>query len=47
MPRLAELYRQGRLRLDVLITACYPLDEINAAMESTERDEALCNVILF
>jgi Zn-dependent alcohol dehydrogenase len=46
VPRLADLYRQGRLKLDELITARYPLDQINAALESMERGEALRNVIV-
>jgi len=47
LPRLAELYRQGRLKLDELITRRYPLDQINAAIESMEHGEALRNVIIF
>jgi Zn-dependent alcohol dehydrogenase len=47
VPRLADLYRQGRLKLDELITARYPLSEINPAIESVERGEALRNVIIF
>jgi Zn-dependent alcohol dehydrogenase len=46
VPRLVSLYRQGRLLLDELITARYPLDQINAAITSTERGEALRNVIM-
>lgn len=47
IPRLVELYQQGRLNLDDLITARYPLQRINEAIESTERGEALRNVVLF
>lgn len=47
VPRLVELYRGGHLKLDELITARYPLKEVNAAIESTERGEALRNVIMF
>jgi Zn-dependent alcohol dehydrogenase len=46
VPKLAELYGQGRLKLDELITARYPLSEINAALESLERGEALRNVLV-
>jgi Zn-dependent alcohol dehydrogenase len=46
VPRLAELYRHGRLCLDELITARYPLPDINAALDSMERGEALRNVIV-
>jgi Zn-dependent alcohol dehydrogenase len=47
VPRLVELYQAGRLKLDELITNRYPLEEINAAIESMERGEALRNVIMF
>jgi Zn-dependent alcohol dehydrogenase len=47
VPRLVELYYGGRLMLDELITARYPLEEINEAIESTERGEALRNMIVF
>jgi Zn-dependent alcohol dehydrogenase len=47
VPRLVELYLQGRLRLEELITARYPLDRINEALESMERGQAIRNVILF
>ncbi len=47
IPRLIGLYQQGRLKLDELITARYPLSEINEAIASTKRGEALRNVIVF
>jgi Zn-dependent alcohol dehydrogenase len=47
VPRLVALYQSGRLKLDELITNRYPLDQINAAIESMERGEALRNVIVF
>ena len=46
VPRYAELYLRGELKLDELITARYPLDAINEAIESMERGEALRNVIV-
>lgn len=46
IPRLADLYCHGRLKLDELITARYPLEQINLAIESMERGEALRNVIV-
>jgi Zn-dependent alcohol dehydrogenase len=46
-PQLVELYQQGRLKLDELITATYPLDRINEAIAVTERGEAVRNVIVF
>lgn len=47
VPRLVDLHGQGRLKLDELITRRYPLEEINEAIESMERGEALRNVIVF
>jgi S-(hydroxymethyl)glutathione dehydrogenase / alcohol dehydrogenase len=47
VPRLVALYRHGRLKLDQLITQRYPLDQINNAIESMERGEALRNMIVF
>jgi Zn-dependent alcohol dehydrogenase len=46
VPRLVSLYRQGRLRLDELVSAHFPLERINDAIESTERGEALRNVVM-
>ena len=46
IPRMIELYRQGRLKLAELISARYPLGEINEAIESVERGEAIRNVIV-
>jgi S-(hydroxymethyl)glutathione dehydrogenase/alcohol dehydrogenase len=47
IPKLVELYRQGRLKLDELISGRYPLEEINEAIASVNRGEALRNVIVF
>ena len=47
LPKLVELYQQGRLKLDELITARYPLEEINEAIAAVKRGEALRNVIVF
>ena len=47
VPRLVELYRHGRLKLDQLITARYPLEQINEAIVSMETGEVLRNVIVF
>jgi S-(hydroxymethyl)glutathione dehydrogenase/alcohol dehydrogenase len=47
VPRLVGLYQGGRLKLDELITGRYPLEQINAAIESTEKGDALRNLILF
>jgi S-(hydroxymethyl)glutathione dehydrogenase/alcohol dehydrogenase len=47
VPKLVGLYLEGRLKLDELITARYPLAEVNEAIASMERGDALRNVIVF
>jgi Zn-dependent alcohol dehydrogenase len=47
IPKLIELYKQGRLKLDELVSAHYPLEEINEAIASVNRGEALRNIIVF
>ena len=47
VPKLIEHYQRGNLLLDELITGRYPLDQINEAIESMERGDALRNVIVF
>lgn len=47
IPRLIAHYQRGNLQLDALITKTWPLEEINEAIESMERGEALRNVIVF
>ncbi|MEM7030435.1 MAG: Zn-dependent alcohol dehydrogenase [Chloroflexota bacterium] len=47
IPRLIDLYESKQLKLDELVTKRYPLDQINEAIESMERGEALRNVIVF
>ncbi|MEM1315311.1 MAG: Zn-dependent alcohol dehydrogenase [Pseudomonadota bacterium] len=47
MPRLVELYLQGRLKLDDWVSARRPLGEINAGFEAMKRGEVLRSVIEF
>jgi S-(hydroxymethyl)glutathione dehydrogenase / alcohol dehydrogenase len=47
IPKLVSLYKQGKLKLDELITKHYKLEEINEAMAAVERGEALRNIIAF
>ncbi len=47
IPNLVDLYRQGRLELDGLITGRYRLEDINEAIASVNAGEALRNVIVF
>jgi len=46
IPKLVELYEEGRLKLDELVTNCYSLEEINEAIDAVNRGEALRNVIV-
>ncbi len=47
IPHFVQLYQEGQLKLDELITGRYPLEQINEAIESSESGEALRNVIMF
>jgi Zn-dependent alcohol dehydrogenase len=47
VPKLVDLYQQGHLKLDELISGRYPLEKINEAVASVKRGEALRNVIMF
>ncbi len=46
IPWLVDLYKQGRLELDALISGRYPLDDINAAIADTRAGRARRNVIV-
>jgi S-(hydroxymethyl)glutathione dehydrogenase/alcohol dehydrogenase len=47
IPKMIKLYQAGILKLDELITARYPLEQINEAIEAVMKGEALRNVIVF
>jgi S-(hydroxymethyl)glutathione dehydrogenase / alcohol dehydrogenase len=47
IPRLIALYQAGILKLDELISGRYPLEQINDAIASVKRGEALRNVVVF
>lgn len=47
IPDLVALYRQGRLKLDELISGRYRLEDINEAIASSKSGAALRNVIVF
>jgi S-(hydroxymethyl)glutathione dehydrogenase/alcohol dehydrogenase len=47
IPRLVSLYKSGHLRLDELITARYPLSQINEAISAFIYGKALRNVIVY
>lgn len=47
VPRLIELYREGRLKLAELIADRYPLEKINRALDTAGQGAAARNVIVF
>ncbi len=47
IPFLVSLYQAGKLKLDELITAHYPLAKINDAVASLAKGEALRNIVHF
>lgn len=47
VPRLVELYKAGRLKLDELVTGRYPLERINEAVAATKGGQALRSVVTF
>ncbi len=47
VPMIVKLYREGRLKLDQLISGRYPLASINEALASSRSGAAVRNVIVF
>ena len=47
IPWMVELYGQGRLKLDELVSGTYRLDQINEAIADTKTGKAKRNVIVF
>jgi NDMA-dependent alcohol dehydrogenase len=47
IPKLIDLYRAGKLKLDELLTRTYPLEQINAAYDALERGEVARSVVTF
>jgi S-(hydroxymethyl)glutathione dehydrogenase/alcohol dehydrogenase len=47
IPILCALYKEGRLKLDELISGRYPLEKINEAIQDLEKGEAIRNIIVF
>ncbi len=47
VPRIISLYREGRIRLDDLISGHYPLEQVNTAIDLMVTGKALRNVIMF
>lgn len=47
VPKLLALYKDGRLKLDELVTGRFPLERINEAIAHTKDGDAIRNVITF
>ncbi len=47
MPRYVDLYLQGRLNLDDMVSKRIPLDQVNQAFKDMEKGEVARSVILF
>ncbi|HEV2358578.1 MAG TPA: Zn-dependent alcohol dehydrogenase [bacterium] len=47
IPKLIDLYRTGRLKLDELLTRTYPFVQINEAYAALERGEVARSVVTF
>jgi len=47
IPRLASLYKSGKLKLDEMVTREYPLERINDAFEALAGNEVARSVVLF
>jgi len=47
IPKLLAMYRNGRLRLDELVTTTYPLDEINQGYEDMLAGKNIRGVVVF
>jgi S-(hydroxymethyl)glutathione dehydrogenase / alcohol dehydrogenase len=46
IPEMVELYKSGRLKLDELVTARYPLEEINQALEVARSGAGIRTVVV-
>jgi S-(hydroxymethyl)glutathione dehydrogenase/alcohol dehydrogenase len=47
IPRLVELYRAGRFKLDELVSGHYTFDKLSDALANMEKGDAIRNVIMF
>ncbi len=46
IPKLIEWYREGKLKLDELVSGTYSLDEINGAIDDVSEGATIRNVVL-
>ena len=47
IPRIIELYHDGRLKLDELVSGHFRFDQINEAIKSMEKGNIIRNVLMF
>jgi S-(hydroxymethyl)glutathione dehydrogenase / alcohol dehydrogenase len=47
IPRIIELYHDGRLKLDELVSGHFSFDRINEAIQSMEKGDIIRNVLMF
>ena len=47
IPKLLDLYREGQLKLDELITRRYPLDDINDGYQDMRDGKNIRGVVVF
>jgi S-(hydroxymethyl)glutathione dehydrogenase/alcohol dehydrogenase len=47
IPKLIDLYRAGKLKLDELLTRSYPVEQINEAYDALSRGEVARSVVTF
>jgi S-(hydroxymethyl)glutathione dehydrogenase / alcohol dehydrogenase len=47
IPKLVDLYKSGKLKLDELISGRYTLDQVNEAIDSVLKGEVIRNVVMF
>jgi S-(hydroxymethyl)glutathione dehydrogenase/alcohol dehydrogenase len=47
MPRYVDMYLNGKLKLDELVSARLPLEEVNSAFEAMKAGEVARSLITF
>ena len=47
IPRLIELYQEGIIKLDGLVSGHYKFDQINEAMREMEQGQIVRNILTF
>jgi len=45
IPQLVEWYREGKLKLDELVSGTYPLEDINTAIDDSLKGDSIRNVV--